>query len=104
MGMTEGATAVFEPITSEILGKFHRAKNVHGSDCTRCGNSVWTILSVDSVPAQGLPSAVDDGTLLVSYFLPILTLRCKNCGTIWMIDRQMIDDWVRDEAGREEHV
>ncbi|WP_157469246.1 hypothetical protein [Dyella thiooxydans] len=83
-------------ITSEQLGAFHRAKGLKNAACLRCGNVSWSLLSSTEAPVSGLPTAKTEERAEVDLFTPILTLTCRNCGTLWFVAAQSVLDWLTE--------
>jgi hypothetical protein len=90
------------PVTPELLEKFHRARGIKTGACLRCGQNNYQIMSNEDYPASVLPMSNNAGDAQLEMVLPVIVLRCNNCGTLWTIDWTLFNEWEQAQEEREQ--
>ncbi len=87
-------------ITSAGLQRFHDAVGVSG-ECWACGHAEWSILSTSNRSAHAWPAMKEDSRR-AGTDLPVLTLACQHCGTLWPIAHHRVAAWLASEEHHDE--
>jgi uncharacterized Zn finger protein len=85
------------PLSFKELSRYFDAKKLDAK-CHRCGENSWLMAS---------ETGHDHATTIMMFdlnnpdftrntFIYTITLSCGNCGTIWQLRRQQIEDWFAD--------
>lgn len=87
------------PISADDLFEYMKAKKVDVS-CPRCPSTDWQMMETDGSRGVALPVLGGDGVITAA-ILPVLPIICRNCGFLWPVARQKIEEWMalREGAG-----
>lgn len=85
-----------KPIDAPELLAFMREKKINAS-CPRCPSIDWRIMESDD--ARGLAISILDGDgNVTTNILPIIPIICRNCGYVWPIARQTVEEWMEERT------
>ncbi|WP_155394083.1 hypothetical protein [Xanthomonas albilineans] len=83
------------PISADDLLAFMKAKNVN-LQCPRCPATDWQMVESEESRGVALPVLGDDG-VTKSDILPIMPIVCRNCGFVWAVARQRVQEWMEEK-------
>ena len=84
------------PISEQDMIAFMRERKINAS-CPRCPTTSWRVIESEEGRGAGWQMYTSDGKLSLSV-LPVVPLVCQNCGYVWPIARQVIEDWMGERA------
>jgi hypothetical protein len=83
-------------IDAEIFAKFAKAKEINVV-CDSCQKRAgWTVYNNGQYPPS-LIGTKDRDMLVSPPVIPLVTMRCKNCGFVRLYDRAFIVRWVKEQ-------
>lgn len=87
------------PISADVLLAYMTDKKVDVS-CPRCPSTDWQMMETEDSRGVALSVLGGDGAT-TSNILPVVPLVCRNCGLLWPVARQKIEEWMaqREETG-----
>lgn len=91
------------PVESEALSAYMEDKGVDPT-CRRCSQAGWTIHDSDEMRGIAGLAITDGGNVSPNTFFPMIPLSCKHCGSVWLLARHPVQEWIKenwkDEAQR----
>jgi hypothetical protein len=84
------------PISIETMQAFMVDKGIKAA-CPHCSVVGWRMVESENTRGAFLQVLADDGSGSGGV-LPVAPLVCQNCGNLWIIARQAIEEWMTAQA------
>ena len=81
------------PLSESDILAFMNDRGVRPT-CPHCPKIDWQVAESADARGVALPVLSAEGAIAPAMIFPVIPLTCRNCGYVWPIARQVVEEWV----------